>query len=79
MRRPFLSQIVPQPSSQDIVAKSNTVALDFGRAVLGPFGGVLFTAMVAISCFGAMNGDLDVHFPGNLHLYALFRGLLHFR
>jgi amino acid transporter len=35
---------------------SNTVALDFGRRVFGAVGGSLFAAMVAISCFGALNG-----------------------
>lgn len=43
---------------KDIVARSNTVALDFGRAVLGSFGGVLFSVMVAISCLGALQGGL---------------------
>jgi len=42
---------------KDTVARSNTVALDFGRALFGPFGGVVFAVMVAISCFGAMNGS----------------------
>jgi len=42
---------------KDTVARSNTVALDFGRALFGPFGGVFFAIMVAISCFGAMNGS----------------------
>ena len=40
---------------QTTVGLSNTVALDFGRAVLGPIGGVIFTAAVTISCFGAIN------------------------
>lgn len=35
---------------------SNTVALDFGRALFGPVGGSIFAFMVAFSCFGAMNG-----------------------
>ncbi|KAG2111595.1 amino acid permease-domain-containing protein [Suillus discolor] len=39
------------------VGMSNTVALDFGRALFGPAGGVLFAVMVAISCFGALNGS----------------------
>jgi hypothetical protein len=34
--------------------------LDFGRTLFGPFGGVFFTVMVAISCFGAMNGERTV-------------------
>jgi len=41
---------------QDTVALSNTVALDFGRALFGPIGGTVFAFMVAVSCFGALNG-----------------------
>lgn len=36
---------------------SNTVALDFGRALFGPAGGLLFAFMVAFSCLGALNGE----------------------
>ena len=36
---------------------SNTVALDFGRRLFGPVGGSIFAAMVAFSCFGALNGN----------------------
>ncbi|KAI1795792.1 L-methionine transporter [Ganoderma leucocontextum] len=39
------------------VGLSNTVAIDFGRALFGPVGGVVFAAMVAFSCFGALNGS----------------------
>lgn len=39
------------------VGMSNTVALDFGHALFGPAGGVVFAVMVAISCFGALNGS----------------------
>ncbi|KAH9952230.1 L-methionine transporter [Amylocystis lapponica] len=39
------------------VGLSNTVALDFGRALFGPVGGIIFALMVAISCFGALNGS----------------------
>ncbi|KAG2157144.1 amino acid permease-domain-containing protein [Suillus clintonianus] len=39
------------------VGLSNTVALDFGRAIFGPAGGVVFAVMVCISCFGALNGS----------------------
>ncbi|OCH94964.1 hypothetical protein OBBRIDRAFT_788707 [Obba rivulosa] len=39
------------------VGLSNTVALDFGRALFGPIGGAVFAVMVAISCFGALNGS----------------------
>lgn len=37
------------------VAKTNTVALDFGRTVLGGVGGVIFASVVAFSCLGALN------------------------
>lgn len=39
------------------VGLSNTVALDFGRALFGPVGGAVFAFMVAFSCFGALNGS----------------------
>ena len=42
--------------TQEIVGLSNTVAMDFGRALFGPIGGALFAFMVAFSCFGALNG-----------------------
>ncbi|KAK4686405.1 hypothetical protein P7C73_g3718, partial [Tremellales sp. Uapishka_1] len=42
--------------SPEVVASSNTVALDFGRATIGKFGAVVFSTLVAISCFGALNG-----------------------
>ncbi|GLB34923.1 putative amino acid permease [Lyophyllum shimeji] len=38
------------------VSLSNTVALDFGRVLFGPLGGIIFASMVAFSCFGALNG-----------------------
>jgi amino acid transporter len=38
------------------VASSNTVALDFGAMTIGRFGAVVFSTLVAISCFGALNG-----------------------
>jgi hypothetical protein len=41
---------------QNTVGLSNTVALDFGRALFGPIGGSVFAFMVAFSCFGALNG-----------------------
>lgn len=40
-----------------VVASSNTVALDFGTQMLGPAGGISFACLVAISCFGALNGS----------------------
>ncbi|KAH9001146.1 amino acid permease-domain-containing protein [Lactarius akahatsu] len=39
------------------VGLSNTVALDFGRALFGPIGGSVFAFMVAFSCLGALNGS----------------------
>lgn len=41
----------------DVVAASNTVGLDFGKAVMGHAGSILFSAVVGISCFGALNGS----------------------
>lgn len=43
---------------KEIVGLSNTVALDFGRALFGPVGGMVFALMVAISCFGALNASV---------------------
>jgi len=40
------------------VMLSNTVALDFGRAVLGGVGATILAATVAMSCFGAMNSGI---------------------
>jgi hypothetical protein len=59
---------------QDLVGRSNTVALDFGRALFGPIGGTVFALMVAISCFGALNG-MSYSVPisyGDLAQKALF-------
>ncbi|KIR32842.1 L-methionine transporter [Cryptococcus deuterogattii MMRL2647] len=44
--------------SPSVVASSNTVALDFGKATIGRFGAAVFGTLVAISCFGALNGGL---------------------
>lgn len=44
--------------SPSVVASSNTVALDFGKATIGRFGAAVFGILVAISCFGALNGGL---------------------
>ncbi|KAF7322996.1 L-methionine transporter [Mycena chlorophos] len=40
-----------------VLSRSNTVAMDFGRALFGSVGGTVFALMVAISCFGALNGS----------------------
>ncbi|KAI0054111.1 L-methionine transporter [Auriscalpium vulgare] len=42
---------------KNTVGLSNTVALDFGRALFGPIGGSFFAFLVAFSCFGALNGS----------------------
>ncbi|KAF7294914.1 L-methionine transporter [Mycena indigotica] len=53
-----LSQFFPsQLAQQNTISLSNTVAMDFGRALFGPIGGTIFAFMVAISCFGALNGS----------------------
>ncbi|BEJ07219.1 hypothetical protein CcaverHIS641_0404880 [Cutaneotrichosporon cavernicola] len=49
-----VSYFIALPPS--VVASSNTVALDFGRATIGKLGGLVFSTLVAISCFGALNG-----------------------
>ena len=41
-----------------LVARTNSVALDFGIATFGSTGGVVFAALVAFSCFGALNGHM---------------------
>ena len=40
---------------KNLVSHSNTVALDFGKAIFGPAGGIAFAIVVAVSCFGALN------------------------
>jgi hypothetical protein len=44
---------------KNTISLSNTVAMDFGRALFGPIGGTIFAFMVAISCFGALNGTFS--------------------
>ncbi|KAG0148066.1 hypothetical protein CROQUDRAFT_42031 [Cronartium quercuum f. sp. fusiforme G11] len=41
-----------------VVAQSNTIALDFGRGLLGAVGGLIFSLIVALSCFGALNSSV---------------------
>ncbi|THH16345.1 hypothetical protein EW146_g4269 [Bondarzewia mesenterica] len=55
---------------KNTVGLSNTVALDFGRALFGPVGGSVFAAMVAFSCFGALNGSF---FTSGRLIYAAGR------
>lgn len=42
----------------ELVKRTNTVALDFGSAIFGTGGGILFAFLVAFSCFGALNGQI---------------------
>lgn len=44
------------PASQ--VKRTNTVALDFGSAIFGSTGGIVFAIIVAFSCFGALNSQI---------------------
>lgn len=55
---------------KNIVGISNTVAMDFGRALFGPIGGSVFAFMVAFSCFGALNGSF---FTSSRLVYAASR------
>ena len=38
------------------IARSNTVALDFGWALFGRAGGILFSLIVVIACLGTITG-----------------------
>lgn len=42
----------------ELVKRTNTVALDFGSAIFGTVGGIVFAFLVAFSCFGALNGQI---------------------
>ncbi|GAA5974197.1 hypothetical protein JCM11641_003321 [Rhodosporidiobolus odoratus] len=42
----------------DIATATNTIGLDFGRALAGPVGGLLFAIIVAISGLGALNATV---------------------
>lgn len=42
----------------DIVKGTNTVALDFGSAIFGTTGGLIFALLVSFSCFGALNSQV---------------------
>lgn len=42
----------------ELVKRTNTVALDFGSAIFGTVGGIVFAVLVAFSCFGALNGQI---------------------
>ncbi|KAF8894649.1 L-methionine transporter [Infundibulicybe gibba] len=67
---------------QVTVGLSNTVAMDFGRALFGPIGGTLFAFMVAFSCFGALNGSVYttsrlIYAAGREHFLPALFGRLH--
>jgi amino acid transporter len=38
--------------------RTHPAGLDFGRAIAGPVGGIIFAVIVSISCLGALNGSL---------------------
>ncbi|BGP06421.1 hypothetical protein JCM10049v2_002243 [Rhodotorula toruloides] len=42
----------------DIATATTTIGLDFGRALAGPVGGLLFAIVISISALGALNGTL---------------------
>ncbi|GAA5976531.1 hypothetical protein JCM10908_005533 [Rhodotorula pacifica] len=42
----------------EIATGTTTIGLDFGRALAGPIGGLLFAIIVSISALGALNGTL---------------------
>ncbi|CAO3637716.1 unnamed protein product [Cunninghamella blakesleeana] len=49
----YLGVLRPQ-----VVMHTNTVAMDFGKKVFGPTGGILFAVCVALSCFGTANASI---------------------
>ncbi|KAL7007603.1 hypothetical protein EMMF5_002679 [Cystobasidiomycetes sp. EMM_F5] len=46
---------------KDVVAQSNSIALDFGLHVLGPMGALLFSAIVIASAVGSVNSVVFLH------------------
>ncbi|KAF7732296.1 hypothetical protein EC973_005192 [Apophysomyces ossiformis] len=42
----------------EVVMHTNTVAMDFGKKIFGPVGGILFAVCVALSCFGTANASV---------------------
>ncbi|GAA5866191.1 hypothetical protein JCM1840_005106 [Sporobolomyces johnsonii] len=42
----------------DVATATSTIGLDFGRALAGPVGALLFALIVSISCLGALNSSL---------------------
>ena len=51
-----MSDLSYQVLPQSTIAISNTIALDFAKQMVGPVGGLCFALVVAMSCFGALNG-----------------------
>ncbi|KAI8074368.1 amino acid/polyamine transporter I [Gongronella butleri] len=49
----YLGVLRPQ-----VLMHTNTVAMDFGKKVFGPLGGILFAVSVALSCFGTANASI---------------------
>ncbi|KAH9980791.1 amino acid permease-domain-containing protein [Russula compacta] len=52
------------------IARTNTIALDFGWALFGRAGGVLYALVVALSCLGVLTGSL---FTSSRVVYAAAR------
>ncbi|KAI8384318.1 amino acid permease-domain-containing protein [Radiomyces spectabilis] len=42
----------------EVIMHTNTVAMDFGKKLFGPTGGILFAVCVALSCFGTANASV---------------------
>ncbi|KAI8145060.1 amino acid/polyamine transporter I [Fennellomyces sp. T-0311] len=42
----------------EVVMHTNTVAMDFGKKIFGPAGGILLAVCVALSCFGTANASV---------------------
>ncbi|KAL1924785.1 uncharacterized protein VTP21DRAFT_4439 [Calcarisporiella thermophila] len=53
-----------------VVGKTTTIALEFGKTMFGPLGGVMFAICVALSCFGAANASV---FTGARLIYVSAR------
>ncbi|KAI9768621.1 MAG: hypothetical protein M1840_004818 [Geoglossum simile] len=58
----------------DALGKTNTVAMDFGRAVFGPGGALFYAWVVCLSCLGALN--VKIFTAGRLTEAAVRRNYL---
>ncbi|KAG2223906.1 hypothetical protein INT45_009358 [Circinella minor] len=58
----YLAVLRPQ-----VVMHTNTVAMDFGKKIFGPVGGILLAVCVALSCFGTANATV---FTGSRIIYV---------